>query len=115
MLKKTCALSLLAAAALIGAILSPSAQATQVEINKQTGLQNASGVGHGNVVLQDLNQASYQDQLQTPGSGYYHPQPGESQLQISNQAAQQNGAALGTGNVVIQDLEQHNWQKHYRF
>ncbi len=116
MLKKTCVLGFLAAAALIGGILSPAAQASQVEVNKQTGLQNASSDGHGNVVLQDLNQANYQNQLQTPGtSGYYHSQPGEPQLQISDQAAQQSGAALGTGNAVIQELEQNNWQKQYRF
>jgi len=41
---------------------SPAAHASQVEINKQTGSQNASAVGTGNTVYQDLDQGSYQNQ-----------------------------------------------------
>jgi hypothetical protein len=114
MLKRTYALGLLAAAAL-GCVLTPAAHASQVEINKQTGSQNASAVGHGNAVFQDLDQGNYQNQLDYPGSGYYHPQPATPQLQISDQAAEQNGAAVGKGNAVLQDLDQTNIQKQFGF
>jgi hypothetical protein len=114
MLKRTYAFGLLAAATL-GCILTPAAQASQVEVNKQTASQNAAAVGTGNAVFQDLDQGSYQNQLDYPGSGYYHPQPATPQLQISDQDAKQNGAAVGTGNAVFQDLDQHNIQKQFGF
>ena len=115
MLKKTYALGLLAAAAL-GCVLTPSAQASQVEVNNQTGSQNAEAVGHGNAVLQDLDQGSLQNQLKVPGSsGYYHSQPGETQIQVSGQNAVQDGTAAGTGNAVLQDLDQNNLQKPFNF
>ena len=109
MLKKTYTLGLLAVATL-GCIFTPSAQASQVEINKQTANQNAAAIGHGNTVYQSLDQSSYQNQLQIPGSRYYYPQPGKPQLQISDQVADQNGAAAGSSNVVIQDLNQGGYQ-----
>jgi len=62
------------AAATLGCFLTPSAHASQVEVNKQTGAQNAAAVGTGNAVFQDLDQGSYQNQLEIPGSCYYHPQ-----------------------------------------
>lgn len=114
MLKRICVLGCLAAAAL-GCVLTPSAQANQVEVNKQNASQNAAAVGTGNAVYQNLDQSSYQNQLQVPNSGYYYSQPGKPQLQISDQAAQQNGAAVGTGNAVIQDLNQNNWQKQFNY
>jgi len=98
MLKRTYALGLLAAATL-GCFLTPAAQASQVEVNKQTAAQNAAAVGH-NAVFQDLNQGSYQNQLDYPSSGYYHPSL-NTQVQISDQDAKQNGAAVGTGNAVL--------------
>ena len=114
MLKKICVLGCLAAAAL-GCVLTPSAQANQVEVNKQTASQNAAAVGTGNAVIQNLDQSSYQTQFQVPNSGYYYSQPGKPQLQISDQAAQQNGAVVGIGNAVIQDLNQINWQNQSKF
>jgi hypothetical protein len=113
MLKKAYALGLLAAATL-GCFLTPAAHASQVEVNKQTAEQNASAVGHGNAVYQDLDQGSYQNQVEYPRSGYYNPKS-EPQLQISNQDAEQNGAAVGTGNAVFQDLDQNNIQKQFGF
>ena len=114
MLKKTYTFGLLAVATL-GCIFTPSVQASQVEINKQTANQNAAAIGHGNTVYQSLDQSSYQNQLQIPSSRYYYPQPGKPQLQISDQAAQQNGAVVGIGNAVIQDLNQINWQNQSKF
>lgn len=113
MLKRTYALGLLAAAT-FGCFLTPAAQASQVEVNKQTADQNAAAVGTNNTVYQDLNQGSYQNQLDYPSSGYYHPKS-EPQLQISNQDASQNGAAVGTGNIVDQNLDQNNIQKQVGF
>jgi len=53
-----------------------------------------------------IDQGSYQNQLEIPGSsGYYHPSL-KPQLQISNQDAKQKCAAVGTGNAVFQDLDQ---------
>ena len=111
MFKKTCALSLLTAAALVS-IFSPAAQANQIEVNKQNAVQNAVAVGTGNAVEQELNQTSLQSQKQAPSySSYYHtPQPGTSPIQISGQEAVQNGAALGIGNYVGQELNQTNLQ-----
>jgi hypothetical protein len=115
MLKKTYALGLLAAATL-GCFLTPAAHASQVEVNKQTAEQNAAAVGTGNTVFQDLDQGSYQNQLNYPrSSGYYHPQPATPQVQISDQTAEQNAAAVGTGNTVFQDLDQSNIQKQFGF
>ena len=62
MFKKTCALSLLAAAALVSAF-SPAAQANQIEVNKQSAVQNGAAVGTGNYVDQDLNQTNWQEQV----------------------------------------------------
>ena len=110
MLTKTYTLGLLAVATL-GCIFTPLAQASQVEINKQTANQNAAAIGHGNTVYQSLDQNSYQNQLQIPGSSrYYYPQPGKPQLQISDQFTDQNGAAVGSSNAVIQDLNQGGYQ-----
>ncbi len=116
MIKKTCALGLLAAAALVSAF-SPAAQANQIEVNKQSATQNAAAVGSGNVVDQNLNQTSLQNQFQAPGySSYYHaPQPVAPQVQISGQEGVQNGAAVGTGNYVDQNLNQTNWQEQVKF
>ena len=111
---KTYTLGLLAVATL-GCIFTPLAQASQVEINKQTANQNAAAIGHGNTVYQSLDQSSYQNQLQIPSLRYYYPEPGKPQLQISDQAAQQNGAVVGIGNAVIQDLNQINWQNQSKF
>ena len=113
MLKRTCALGLLAAATL-GCFLTPLAQASQVEVNKQTAAQNAAAIGTNNAVYQDLDQGSYQNQLSYPRSGYYNPKS-EPQLQISNQDAAQNGATVGHGNAVLQDLDQNNIQKQFGF
>jgi len=116
MFKKTCALGLLAAAALVSAF-SPAAQANQIEVNKQSATQNAAAVGTGNVVDQNLNQTSLQNQFQVPGyPGYYHtPQSGTPQVQISGQEGVQNGAAVGTGNYVDQNLNQTNWQEQVKY
>ena len=110
MLKRIYALGLLTATAL-GCILTPIAQASQVEVNSQTGAQSGSAVGTSNTVLQDLDQTSLQDQSQFP---VYHPsQPSEPQIQISGQDAIQSGAAAGAGNAVIQDLDQTSIQKQF--
>ena len=111
MFKKTIPLSLLAAAALVSTFL-PAAQANQIEVNKQNAVQNAAAVGIGNVVEQELNQTSLQNQSQTPSySGYYHtPQPGTPQIQISGQEGVQNGAGVGIGNYVGQELNQTSIQ-----
>ena len=116
MFRKTIPLSLLAAAALVSTFL-PAAQANQIEVNKQNAVQNAAAVGIGNVVEQELNQTSLQNQSQTPSySGYYHtPQPGTPQLQISGQQGIQNGAAVGTGNYVDQELNQNSLQRQVKF
>ena len=62
MFKRIFALGLLAAATL-GCVLTPTAHASQVEVNKQTGSQDASAVGHGNAVIQDLDQTNIQKQF----------------------------------------------------
>ena len=111
MFKKTIPLSLLTAAALMSSF-SPAAQANQIEVNSQNAVQNAAAVGTGNLVEQELNQTSLQNQSQAPSySGYYHtPQPGAPQIQISGQEGVQNGADVGIGNVIEQELNQTSLQ-----
>ena len=62
MLKRTYALGLLAVATL-GCFLTPSAHASQVEINKQTAAQSGAAVGTGNAVFQNLDQNNIQKQF----------------------------------------------------
>ena len=109
MLKRIYAIGLLAATAL-GCILTPAAHASQIEVNKQTGTQNAASVGTNNSVYQNLEQTNLQNQLQVPSYGYYRYNPTVPQMQISGQEAKQSGAAIGIGNGVYQNLEQTNVQ-----
>jgi len=76
MLKRTYALGLLAAATL-GCFLTPAAHASQVEIiaNRLAKCPSCWYRYH-----QDLDQGSYQNQVELR-SGYYHPKS-EPQLQI---------------------------------
>lgn len=113
MLNKTYALGLLAATALVGCIFTPSAQASQLEVDKQTGTQNAAAVGTGNSLYQNLNQINLQNALPLPGQGYYPFKPTEPQMQISDQDATQSGAAIGTNNSVYQNLNQINLQNPF--
>jgi len=70
MLKRTYALGLLAATLGCFSPLQPK----QVKLRSISKLpQNAAAVGTGNTVYQDLDQGSYQNQLDYPSSGYYHP------------------------------------------
>ena len=62
MFKRTYALGLLAAATL-GCFLTPVAQASQVQVTKQTAKQNGATVGTGNAVLQNLDQNNIQTQF----------------------------------------------------
>ena len=112
MFKKTISLSLLAAAALVSSFL-PAAQANQIEVNSQNAVQNAAAVGTGNLVEQELNQTSLQNQKATAPSysGYYStPRHGTPQIQISGQEGAENGATVGTGNYVGQELNQNSLQ-----
>ena len=114
MLKRIYAIGLLTATAL-GCILTPAAHASQIEVNKQTGTQNAAAVGTHNSVYQNLDQINMQNQLQLPGHVYHPSQSGAPQVQISGQDATQSGGAVGTNNAVIQNLDQINLQKQSAF
>ncbi|MBE9168773.1 hypothetical protein IQ238_15070 [Pleurocapsales cyanobacterium LEGE 06147] len=97
-------LSILATVALAFSPVAVFAQ--EVQTNIQGASNSAAAVGQGNFVNQNIDQASFQDQLQVDGY-YYGADP---QAQISVQDASNSGAAVGTDNFVNQDIDQLNGQ-----
>jgi len=90
MLKRTYALGLLAAATL-GCFLTPAAQASQVEVNKQTAAQNAgcwSAMLFSKTLTKAATRTNWITQVQV-----ITIQPGTKIA--SDQDAKQNGAAVG--------------------
>jgi hypothetical protein len=83
-----------------------AAFAQEVQTNIQGASNSAAAVGVGNYVNQNIDQTSFQDQLQVDG---YYPSA-DPQAQISVQDASNSGAAVGTGNFVNQDIDQYNQQ-----
>jgi hypothetical protein len=80
--------------------------AQEVQTNIQGASNSAAAIGTGNFVNQNIDQTSFQDQLQADG---YYPST-DPQAQISVQDASNSGAAVGTGNYVNQDIDQYNGQ-----
>jgi len=109
MLKKTYAFGLLAAATL-GCFLTCCQQVKLRSISKPPRKMPQLLVMA--IPFPDLDQGSYQNQLDYPGSGYYHPNA-TPQLQISNQDAKQNGAAVGT--TPFSKTLTNNIQKQFGF
>jgi hypothetical protein len=98
MLKKS--LGLIATAALVLAPMVAFAQESQVS---SQGASN-SGVtsGSDNLLIQNQDQTSAQDQLGVDGA-YNGSDP---QLQVSQQKGSNSGAAIGYDNVNVQNVDQ---------
>jgi hypothetical protein len=95
---------ILATAALVFAPVAAFAQETQV--SSQGASNSGVAAGHGNLVIQNADQANVQDQLSV--DGYY--KGSDPQLQINSQNAANTGTAIGTGNTMIQNVDQLNGQ-----
>jgi hypothetical protein len=80
--------------------------AQEVQTNIQGASNSAAAVGTSNYVDQNIDQTSFQEQLQVDGY-YYGAEP---QKQMSVQDASNSGAAIGHGNYVDQDIDQYNQQ-----
>jgi hypothetical protein len=98
------AFGVLATAALVFAPVAAFAQETQV--NSQSAGNSGVAAGHGNLVIQNVDQTSVQDQLSV--DGYYNGS--DPQTQISKQDAHNSGAAVGAGNTMIQNVDQLSGQ-----
>ena len=83
--------------------LSAFAQDTQTSI--QTNSNSGSAIGDANLVLQNADQASYQNQLDLGGYGYDAPD-----AQTSVQVNANEAAAIGEYNVIDQDATQTSVQ-----
>lgn len=100
--------------ATVALVFSPvAAFANQAQISGQSANNSGAAVGYGNYVDQEIDQTSYQTQLEVPG--YYHQ--ADPQVQISGQEGSNTGAAVGNYNYVDQDVNQYSdqWQQQYGF
>jgi hypothetical protein len=98
MLKKS--FGLIATAALVLAPMTVFAQESQV--NSQSAGNSGVASGSGNLLLQNQDQTSVQDQLGV--DGYYNGS--DPQTQINKQTGVNSGAAIGTDNVNVQNVDQ---------
>jgi opacity protein-like surface antigen len=80
--------------------------AQEVQTNIQGASNSGAAIGTGNFVNQNIDQTSFQDQLQVDGY-YYGADP---QVQMSVQDASNSGAAIGHGNLVNQNIDQSSGQ-----
>ncbi len=83
--------------------LTAFAQDAQTSI--QTNTNSAAAVGDANLILQNADQASFQNQLDLGGYGYTTPE-----AQTSAQINANEAAAVGNYNVIDQDATQTNIQ-----
>jgi protein-disulfide isomerase len=98
--------------ATIALTLSPVAVfAQETQVNSQGASNSGVAAGHGNTVVQNVDQDSLQKQVDV--DGYYHGN--DPQLQINSQGASNSGAAIGTGNNVIQNVDQDSLQKQFGY
>jgi hypothetical protein len=102
MLKKS--FGLIATAALILSPMAAFAQETQV--NSQSAGNSGVASGEGNLMIQNQDQTSLQDQLGVDG----HYNGSDPQLQINQQKGTNSGAAIGTDNLNVQNVDQLNSQ-----
>ena len=87
--------------------LSPlTAFAQDAQTSIQTNTNSAAAVGESNLILQNADQASYQDQLNLGAYGI----PTTPEVQTSVQGNGNDAAAIGGYNVIDQDATQTNVQ-----
>ncbi len=87
--------------------LSPlTAMAQDAQTSIQTNSNAASAVGSGNLVIQNTDQTSLQDQLNLDAYGV----PSTPNAQTSVQVNANEAAAIGNGNFIDQNATQTNVQ-----
>jgi hypothetical protein len=95
---------LIATATLVFSPVAAFAQENQV--SSQGASNSGVAAGTGNLVIQNTDQKSVQDQLGV--DGYYNGS--DPQTQINSQNAANSGTAIGEGNTMIQNVDQLNGQ-----
>ena len=89
--------------------LSPlAAFAQDAQTSIQQNSNSAAAVGTGNLIHQNADQFSVQDQFDLGGYGYTTPD-----AQTSVQVNQNEAAAVGEHNAIIQDATQTNVQGQF--
>ena len=96
--------------ATVALAFTPIAAFADNQTSVQGNYNSAAGVGYGNVIVQDADQDSYQNQVDGYGYGYDAP---DSQLSIQNNANE--AAAIGEHNAIIQNADQDNYQTQVDF
>jgi hypothetical protein len=98
--------------ATVALTLSPVAVfAQETQINSQGASNSGVASGHGNTVVQNVDQDSLQHQVDV--DGYY--KGNDPQLQINSQQGSNSGAAVGAGNSVIQNVDQDSLQNQFGY
>jgi hypothetical protein len=98
--------------ATVALTLSPVAVfAQETQINSQGASNSGVAAGHGNTVVQNVDQDSLQNQVDV--DGYFHGN--DPQLQVSKQDASNSGAAVGAGNLMIQNVDQNSLQNQFGY
>jgi hypothetical protein len=88
-------------------VLAPvAAFAGEAQVSSQGASNSGVAAGTGNLVIQNTDQKSVQDQLGV--DGYYNGS--DPQTQINSQNAANSGTAIGEGNTMIQNVDQLNGQ-----
>ncbi|MEM7593636.1 MAG: hypothetical protein AAF383_19355 [Cyanobacteria bacterium P01_A01_bin.83] len=86
--------------------LTVLAQVGDTQTSIQNNTNSSAAVGDANLILQDADQANYQDQLNLDAYGV----PDVPDTQTSVQGNANEAAAVGGYNVIDQDSTQHNVQ-----
>jgi hypothetical protein len=85
--------------------------AQETQINSQGASNSGVANGAGNLVIQNTDQDSLQNQVDV--DGYYHGN--DPQLQVNSQKGSNSGAAVGVGNNVIQNVDQDSLQHQFGY
>jgi hypothetical protein len=98
--------------ATVALALSPvAAFAQQAQINSQGASNTGVASGAGNVLIQNTDQNSVQNQVDV--DGYLHGN--DPQMQVNQQGASNSGATVGNGNLMIQNVDQNSLQQQYGY
>jgi hypothetical protein len=111
MLNRKSVFGLVAAVALVSFPVAASAQ--QTGINSQSGGNSGVTSGTGNVVDQNVDQDSIQQQQSVDPNQYLHGGGTDPQLEVNQQKGTNSGAAIGKDNVVDQNVDQNSLQQQY--
>jgi hypothetical protein len=84
-----------------------AAFAQQAQVSQQGASNSGFAGGSGNVVIQNQDQNSVQNQMDV--DGYLHGN--NPQLEVNSQSGANSGAAVGAGNLMIQNVDQNSLQQ----